>query len=75
MDEEAADELRGVERHGFESVFLLCSVVLPLKGNVVFIEGDETELAMATRWVYRERYSKTALGPANGGLAWTYHLR
>ena len=41
MDEEAADKLGRIERHGFVSVFLLGSVVLPLKGDVVFIEVDE----------------------------------
>ncbi len=45
MDEEAADKLGRIERHGFKSVFLLGSVVLPLKGNVVFIEVDESRVS------------------------------
>ena len=33
----------GVSRgHSFVTVLLFGAVVLPLKGNVVFIEGDET---------------------------------
>ena len=45
MDEEAADELRGVEHHGFVSVFLLSAVIFPLKGDVVFIKVDETRVS------------------------------
>ena len=45
MDEETTDKLRRIERHGFKSVFLLGSVVLPLKGNVVFIEVDESRVS------------------------------
>ena len=45
VDEETADKLRGIERHGFVAVFLLGSVVLPLKGDVVFIEGDESRVS------------------------------
>ncbi len=44
MDEEATDKFRRVEHHGFVTVFLLGAVVLPLKGNVVFIEGDESRV-------------------------------
>ena len=45
MDEESSDKLRGVEHHGFVAVFLHRSVVLPLKGDVVFIEADESRVS------------------------------
>ncbi len=45
MDEEAADKLRGIEHHGSVAVLLLGPVVLPLKGNVVFIEVDESRVS------------------------------
>ena len=44
MDEEAADKLRRIEGHGGVAVLLLGAVVLPLKGNVVFIEADESRV-------------------------------
>ena len=45
MDEEPADKLRGIEGHGGVAVLLLGPVVLPLKGNAVFIEGDESRVS------------------------------
>ncbi len=45
MDEEAADKLRSIEHHGCVAVLLLGPVVLPLKGNVVFIEVDESRVS------------------------------
>ncbi len=44
MDEESSDKLRRIEGHGGVTVLLLRSVVLPLKGNVVFIEVDESRV-------------------------------
>ncbi len=45
MDEEAADKLGRIEGHGGVAVLLLGAVVLPLKGNVVFIEADESRVS------------------------------
>ena len=42
VDEEAADKLVSLEWHGFVAVMLFGAVVLPLKGDVVFIEVDES---------------------------------
>jgi hypothetical protein len=42
MQEEAADELVGGERHSLVTAFLRGAVVLALKGDVMLIEGDET---------------------------------
>jgi hypothetical protein len=41
MDQEAADELAGGERHEFLSAAPLGVIVLPLEGDVVAVEGDE----------------------------------
>ncbi len=45
MDEESSDKLRRIEHHGCVAVLLLGPVVLPLKGNVVFIEVDESRVS------------------------------
>ncbi len=43
MEEETADELWGFEAHGLVAGFVAwAAVVLALKGDVVFIEVDET---------------------------------
>ncbi len=45
MEEETADELWGLEAHGLVAGFVAwAAVVLPLKGDVVLVEGDETRV-------------------------------
>src|SRR3984893_16106980 len=41
VDEEAADELVGGERHAFVSIAALDAVVLPREGDGLLIEGDQ----------------------------------
>jgi hypothetical protein len=42
VQEKAADELGGVERHGPEPVAAFDAVVLPLESDASFVERDET---------------------------------
>ena len=51
VQEKAADELVGRERHGLEPVAAFDPVVLPLEGDALFVERDEREFEIATRWV------------------------
>ena len=41
MDEEAADELVGVQGHGFVLVLLFLTIVFPFKRDAPFIVGDQ----------------------------------
>jgi hypothetical protein len=41
VQEKAADELGGVERHGFEPIAAFDPVVLPLEGDARRVEGDQ----------------------------------
>ena len=41
VEEKAADELAGVERHGFEAVAAFDPVVLPFEGDALVVERDE----------------------------------
>jgi len=42
VQEEATDELGGVERHGLEPVAALDPIVLPFEGDAVVVERDES---------------------------------
>src|SRR5262249_33425389 len=42
VDEEAADELVGGERHTLVSIAALDAVVLPLEGDALLVEGDQS---------------------------------
>jgi len=41
VDEEAADELEGGERHLLVSISALDAVILPLEGDAALVEGDQ----------------------------------
>ena len=51
VEEKAADELGGVERHGPEPVAAFDPVVLPLKVTPALSSATSRELEIATRWV------------------------
>ena len=51
VQEKAADELGGVERHGLEPVTAFDPVVLPFEGDAGVVEGDEPGIGDRTRWV------------------------
>ena len=44
VQEKASDELMGVERHGLEPVAAFDPVVLPLEGDALLVERDETRI-------------------------------
>ena len=51
VEEKAADELGGVERHGLEPVAAFDPIVLPLEGDAVSSSAMSREFEIATRWV------------------------
>ena len=51
VQEKAADELGGVERHGLEPVAAFDPVVLPAKVTPGWSRATSRELEIATRWV------------------------
>jgi hypothetical protein len=51
VQEKAADELGGVERHGFEPIAAFDPVVLTLKGDARRVDAISQEFEIATRWV------------------------
>ena len=51
MDQEAADELAGGERHDLLAVAAFGAIVLPFEGDAVVVEAIRRLLEMATRWV------------------------
>ena len=51
VEEKAANELDGVERHGPEPVAAFDSVVLPFESHARLVEPMSRELEIATRWV------------------------
>ena len=57
MEQEAADELIGIERHGLVTVMFLCPVVLPLEGDALFVHRDQPAVGdnnpMSTRQLNR----------------------
>jgi hypothetical protein len=51
VDEEAANELEGAERHALVSIAALDAVILPLEGTLCWLKAIKRLLVMATRWV------------------------
>ena len=51
VDQEAADELAGGERHHLVALAALGAIVLPFEGDAVVVEAISRRLEMATRWV------------------------
>ena len=49
VDEEAADELVGGERHLIVSIAALDAVVLPLEGDALLVEGDQAAVGDGDR--------------------------
>src|SRR5207245_11095185 len=57
------------ERHDLHAVAV--GVVSPGKRTTPSVWLTSRSLEIATRWVYRPRYSRSCIGPANGRLAYT----
>ena len=51
VQEKAADELAGVERHGLEPVAAFDAVVLPLEGHAFSSSAMSRAFEIATRWM------------------------
>lgn len=66
MDEEAPHKLRRLECHGLVTIVLLGAVVLPLKGNVVFIDADEARVGDGDAVGITREVGQHGLGPGEG---------
>ena len=55
VEQEAADEVVGAERHGALAVGTVTAIVLVAEGDTGLVERGEPRFEMATRWVYRDR--------------------
>src|SRR5262249_18722856 len=53
VDQEAADELIGAERHKFVASVALGPVILPFEGHALAVESDEAAVGNS-KWVRRE---------------------
>ena len=68
MEEKAADELGGVERHGLEPVAALDPVVFPFEGDAGLVEGNETRVRDRDAMGVAREIGKNGLRPSEGSL-------
>ena len=69
VQEKAADELGGVERHGPEPVAAFDPVVLPFEGDALVVERDEPGVGDGDAVGVAGEIGENGLGPAKGRLA------
>ena len=62
VDEEAADELVGGQGHGLVAITSFAAIVLPLKGDTVFVAGDEAAVADGDPMGITRQVSKYGFG-------------
>jgi hypothetical protein len=71
MEQEAADELLGNERHGLVSKPFLRPVVLPLKGDALFVQRNQSAVGDGDPMGIAWQICQYGLGPGeedlNGG--------
>ena len=68
VDEEAADELVGGERHDLVAVAALDAVVLPLEGDAVVVERDQAAVGDGDAVGVARQIGQHRLGPAERAL-------
>ena len=68
VDEEAADELVGGERHALVSIAALDAVVLPLEGDALLVEGDQAAVGDGNAVGVTRQIGQHRLGPAERAL-------
>ena len=69
VDEEAADELVGGERHHLVAIAAFDPVVLPLEGDAVVVERDQAAVGDGDAVGVAREIAQHFLGPAEGALA------
>ena len=68
VQEKAADELGGVERHGLEPVASFDPVVLPFEGDALVVEPDEARIRDRDAMGVAREIGKNGLRPSEGSL-------
>ncbi len=68
MQEKAADELGGVERHGFEPVAAFDPVALPFEGDARLVEPDQTRIRDGDPVGVAGEIGEHGLRPGEGSL-------
>ena len=68
VDEETADELAGIEGHGFVAVSLFGPVIFPLEGDAVIILGDQAGVGDGDAMGVLGEVSQYGLGPLEGSF-------
>jgi hypothetical protein len=68
VQEKAADELGGVERHGFEAIAAFDPVVLPLEGDARRVERDQPGVRDRDAMGVAREIGKNGLRPSEGSL-------
>src|SRR5262249_30035049 len=63
MEEKAADELGGVERHGLEPIAAFDPIVFPFEGDAVVVERDETRVGDGEAMSVAGKIGKDGLRP------------
>jgi len=69
MDQEATDELVGVERHQLVANVGLGPVILPFEGHALAVEGDEPAIGDSNPVRVAGKVGEEASGPPKGRLA------
>ncbi len=68
MDKESADEFAGGEGHGFMAVSLPISIVLPVEGDALLVEGDKSAIGDGDAVGIAGEIGKHGLGSGEGTL-------
>ncbi len=68
VDKEASDELRYRQGHGLVSLASLGAVVLPLEGDLLVVEGDETAVGDGDAVGVAGEIGEHGLGSGEGTL-------
>src|SRR6201997_411429 len=68
MDQEAADELVGVERHKLVASVALGPVILPFEGHPLTVEGDEPAIGNSSAVCVAGKIGEDSIGSAKRAL-------
>jgi hypothetical protein len=69
VEQEAADELVGAERHDALAVCAIAAIILVAEGDAGRVEGEQPPVRDGDAVGVAREIASTASGPAKGGLA------